>query len=228
MGMVTLRFKCRSIFLRDEIDRDLENCDQTIITLDTDSDASVREIEDGLMKKYRFASLYRINIVYNGIVINSALTSRELSFFELQIGMHRGRNASVNFLAIWNIAYPYLDQISTVLGIGGAAIGFGSWIKKRFKDDSKVANYLDLFTSKQCWTVPQFADFLGVDKEEAKHLLKGFGYEWDNTAKVYVKTPRTDEIVKSICKCHYEVDRSGPLSPELNDYYQKLMDESID
>jgi len=103
-----------------------------------------------------------------------------------------------DILELWNTFYPYLDQIGTVLGIVGSTIGFGIWTKKRFSKEYTPKQFTEKITDKEFWNYHELALKLGVSDEEAKMLLKGFGYTWNRYFSLYRKTDRTAEIIAKV------------------------------
>lgn len=102
---------------------------------------------------------------------------------------------------MWQAVYPYLDQLGTVLGITGSAIGLGVWIKKKFSQSYSPGKFVSLIANKELWNAHELALTLDVSYDEAKSLLKGFGYKWDKKLLLYVKTDKTVEIKETV-KCH--------------------------
>ena len=121
----------------------------------------------------------------NGLVIKVIPTHLYHGYF----------NAIVEF---WNAIYPYLDQVGTVMGITGGTIGFGMWIKKRFEKKYTPKQFVNKVTEKELWNAHELALTLNITDDEAKNLLKGFGYKWDRKYSLYVKTDKTVEIIEKM------------------------------
>lgn len=104
----------------------------------------------------------------------------------------------VSFTTLWQSIYPYLDQLGTVLGIAGTAVGIGVWIKRKFSQRYSPDEFISLVTSKELWNSHELSMKLAITNEEAKDLLKGLGYKWNRTFAMFVKTDRTIEILEAI------------------------------
>ena len=102
------------------------------------------------------------------------------------------------FVDLWQTLYPYLDQVGTVLGIAGVAISFGVWVKNKFGNIYTPKQFTEKITNKELWNVHELAVKLGITDNEAKNLLKGFGYKWDRHLSLYVKTETTVEILEKM------------------------------
>jgi len=105
-----------------------------------------------------------------------------------------------DIIELWNEIYPYLDQIGTMLGIAGAAIGFGAWLKGKFGKSHPPKLITDVVTDKELWNVHELAITLDITDEDAKKVLIGFGYKWDRRYSLYYKTDKTVEIIEKIRK----------------------------
>ncbi len=101
---------------------------------------------------------------------------------------------------LWQTIYPFLDQVGTVLGITGSAIGFGLWIKNKFSHKYTPSSFIEKIMSKELWNVHELSLKLNIPDDDAKKLLKGFGYKWDKRLSLYVKTDKTVEILEAINK----------------------------
>jgi len=103
-------------------------------------------------------------------------------------------------IELWNEFYPYLDQIGTMLGIAGAAFGFGAWVKSKFGKSHTPREFTQIITDKELWNVHELAITLNITDDEAKKLLLGFGYKWNRQYSLYCKTDKTVEIIEKIRK----------------------------
>lgn len=101
----------------------------------------------------------------------------------------------VNFTALWENIYPYLDYIGTLLGVVGGTIGFGRWLKRKFEHKHPPKELFSFVINSGTWSSLELASKLNITQEEAKNILKGFGYEWDKTARLYKRTDRTYAII---------------------------------
>jgi hypothetical protein len=101
-----------------------------------------------------------------------------------------------DFVQLWQDIYPYLDQIGTVITMAGAAVGVGTWIKKKFSREFTPKQLTDIVTDKEFWNTHELALKLNITNEEAKKLLKGYGYKWERHYALFYKTDKTVEIIK--------------------------------
>lgn len=86
-------------------------------------------------------------------------------------------------LDLWNKIYPALEIIATL----GGCIGFIEYIKNIFKKKiPKPHSFADYIYRKDKWNHIILAEELNIDKDDAKTILKLFGYKWDNSEKLYV------------------------------------------
>ena len=86
---------------------------------------------------------------------------------------------------LWQNIYPAIQIMADV----GGAIGFIQIIKNIFKKKIPTPHSFSEFIYKQNeWNHTILASYLNIDAEQAKNLLKGFGYEWDNSRKLYTIT----------------------------------------
>jgi len=103
-----------------------------------------------------------------------------------------------DIVQLWQDFYPYLDQVGTVVGIAGAAIGLGAWIKSKFAKKYTPQEFTSVITNKEFWNAHELAIRIDITDEESKNLLKGFGYKWDKRYSLYYKTDKTVEIIEKI------------------------------
>ena len=98
---------------------------------------------------------------------------------------------SLNYLQyildLWN---HYSDQISAALVLAGEIITKKELIKKllhMFKENNPPAPCAveEIIMAREKWNHYELAEKLDVDPENAKMLLKGFGYKWINHEMLY-------------------------------------------
>lgn len=104
-------------------------------------------------------------------------------------------SSTFKFSELWETIYPYLDYIGTILGVIGGTIGFGKWLKGKFEHNHSPLELVSFVTDSSTWSSSKLASQLNITQEEAKNILKGFGYEWNRSDKVYSRTDRTYAIV---------------------------------
>lgn len=99
---------------------------------------------------------------------------------------------------LWTCYYPILDQIVTAFGaISGIAVG-GKWIKGLFKKNAPPPAIFDLILSRDRWNPIELANIVEIDKENAKMLLKTFGFMWESSNRQYVKGPESEHIMEKL------------------------------
>lgn len=94
----------------------------------------------------------------------------------------------------WQTAYSFLDQLGTIITLSGAFIGIGRWIAKRYKKEPRMI--VDIICGKEFWDTKELANELHVSPEQAKGLLRGFGFKWNNKKRRYDKTEETEGILQ--------------------------------
>ncbi len=86
---------------------------------------------------------------------------------------------------LWNKIYPCLEIISTI----GGFIGFIDLIKNIFhKKIPRPQNFVLYIYRKNKWNYNILSEELDVSKDEAKAILRLFGYKWNNSEKMYTIT----------------------------------------
>ncbi|EOU1600912.1 hypothetical protein QTI38_04955 [Clostridium perfringens] len=99
---------------------------------------------------------------------------------------------------LWNQYYPYIEQIVTTIGFIQIGYNFIKFIKDLFKD-KKIEKeppcaFLDLIFSKDEWNHYELAKNLEISSEQAKNFLKGFGYKWNKSKRLYINENNIEEI----------------------------------
>ena len=107
-----------------------------------------------------------------------------------------------DFLDLWHHIYPILDQISTIISLSGSTIGLGTWAIRKFKSKYNACEFIMILIQNEGWSSKELSDRLNISKEEAKNLLKAFGYKWDKSYQQYRKTELTDKLISNLKK-HY-------------------------
>lgn len=86
---------------------------------------------------------------------------------------------------LWNKIYPCLEIISTI----GGCIGFIDFIKNIFhKKIPRPQNFALYIYRKNKWNYNILSEELDISKDEAKTILRLFGYKWNNSEKMYTIT----------------------------------------
>ena len=102
---------------------------------------------------------------------------------------------------IWESIYPIIDQFVTVVGLGTIIIGASKWLQSLFKrKDVPPQSYFDLVYSRNEWNHNEFAELLDISREDAKHLLKLFGYEYDKYKMMFVQQSISLQLREKLSK----------------------------
>jgi hypothetical protein len=101
---------------------------------------------------------------------------------------------------LWTMYYPVLDQIGTGITILGGIIAFGKWVKNKVSTSIPPSSYFDFITAKSAWNHFELSKYLNIDDNDAKKLLQGLGYVWNNKTKLYISTHKTYEIRDSLSR----------------------------
>lgn len=126
----------------------------------------------------------------NGIVDGSTILLTSLDAAETR--------DLTSLLSLWNDAYPYLDQLGTGVTLGGGAWAIGMWARGVFGTRFTPNRFASSLTHREQWDVDDLTRELAISPDEAKGLLKGFGYVYNRRLGKYQKSNRTDEIVKEM------------------------------
>lgn len=103
----------------------------------------------------------------------------------------------------WKEAYPVIEQIATVAGaITGVAaiavtpISFIKWVRNKLqrKREKSELTWIKTILEKDEWNISMLSQKLDITDDEAKKILKGFGYEWDAKKMLYVATDNTQKL----------------------------------
>lgn len=112
--------------------------------------------------------------------------------FNLNMLIHKQEDHGFfdTIIGLWKNIYPYLEIAST---IGGCA-GFIEFIKNIFKKKTpNPHNFAEYIYWQNKWSHIILANELEISKDEAKTLLKLFGYTWNNSEKLYCITQEEKE-----------------------------------
>jgi hypothetical protein len=105
---------------------------------------------------------------------------------------------------LWACYYPILDQMVTVYGAFSGVKSIGDSIKGMFKHNTPPPAIYDFILSRDRWNHNELAEIAEIDKENAKLLLRTFGFIWDSSSRQYLKGPNTEEIIEKLSSvsCH--------------------------
>lgn len=114
----------------------------------------------------------------------------ENNMIEVEYGFPQAGGPDVmEWLKLWKIAWKAIEVISTI----GGAIGFIELIKSKFnKKEPLPHEMMECLYKREYWNHHELAKKLDISPEEAKVLLKTFGFVWNQSKKIYV----IDEIKK--------------------------------
>lgn len=101
----------------------------------------------------------------------------------------------------WKSIYPIIDQFVTTVGLGTITIGASKWVQTLFKrEDVPPQSYFDLIYSRNEWNHNEFAGLLDISREEAKQLLKLFGYKYDKYKMMFIQQSISLELREKLSK----------------------------
>lgn len=104
----------------------------------------------------------------------------------------------IDWRNLWDIAWEAIQVISTI----GGAIGLLDFIKTKFSDKKPIPHeMMECLYKREYWNHNELAEKLDIKPEEAKNILKVFGYYWDKSKKIYViDKEKKKDIQKTIYK----------------------------
>ena len=174
-----------------------------------------------LSEYYYLSGAFSFNSKYLPFLINSSGTIEwDVSFENAKvidfINTHNIKNDTIiskigypqaggpgfkDFLDIWNLVYPIIDQFVTVIGLGAIFINSGKWVHSLFnKKDIPPQSYFDLVFSKEKWNHFELAELVDIKPQEAQKLLQLFGYKYNNSMLLYVQQPISRELREKLSK----------------------------
>lgn len=102
---------------------------------------------------------------------------------------------------IWQMIYPVLDGFATVVGVVGILNGVGKWVRSLFKQkDIPPQSYFDLLFSREMWNSSELAKMLDIEPENAKSLLKLFGYQYNTSKMLFVQQDVSHTLREKLSK----------------------------
>lgn len=105
--------------------------------------------------------------------------------------------------AWWVQAYPIIEQIAAVTGaitgvaaITSASLAFTKWMRNKLQEKENEDEYtwVKFILSKEEWSVSALSGKLDLSEDEAKRMLKGFGYKWNPQKMLYESTENTQKL----------------------------------
>ncbi len=152
-------------------------------------------ISNGIVEWY--PNIDQINVIDFVNTFNFSIENEYLDIYVLypQAG---GPDIYLKIIDLWNIIYPVLDKIGTVFGVWFGFLSFGKWLRYRFKKKVEPNILIDFIISHESWNHFEFAKLLKISPNNAKNLLKGFGYKWNKNTQLYCKTTKTDQLLSNL------------------------------
>lgn len=111
--------------------------------------------------------------------------------------------SSIDIGAWWEQARPVIEQIATVTGavtgvaaITTAPLAFIKWIRSKLNERKERHEFawIKLIIAQDEWNTSTLAQELGLSEQEAKRILKGFGYTWNSQKMLYVSSENTQRL----------------------------------
>lgn len=107
---------------------------------------------------------------------------------------------NVNIKEWWECAYPIIEQIATVTDaltglavIAAAPISLIKWIRQKLQMNhpQKEYDWICIILKEDKWNPTVLSERLGISLDDAKGILKSFGYSWNPKEMLYVATDST-------------------------------------
>lgn len=144
---------------------------------------------------------------HSEVLVSDFLETHEVDSIRIFIGIPAaGSPFFFKLIEIWDYYSPIFSDISVVLSIGCFSIQFVKWLTGKFGNKLPPLPLVEFINKKEIWNSKELAMLLKITDDEAKYLLKGFGYDWDNKFQAFKKSHRTKEIVKEIKNIPWEGD----------------------
>lgn len=97
---------------------------------------------------------------------------------------------------MWESALQVLGTIAVFCSVSGYSLKDSiHWLCNLFQKRKKKPNTVfDIIYSRPMWNHHELAFLLDIEPDRAKDLLKVFGYQYDNSKKLYTQRDDVDEI----------------------------------
>lgn len=101
---------------------------------------------------------------------------------------------------MWESALQVLGTIAVICSVSGYSMKDSiHWFCNLFqKRKKKPHTVFDIIYSRPMWNHYEIASLLDIELDRAKDLLKVFGYQYDNSKKLYTQREDVDEIKSKI------------------------------
>ncbi len=96
----------------------------------------------------------------------------------------------------WEQAYPVIEQIAAVTGAITGVSAFIKWVRSKLQEKQSKDEYawIKLILNEREWNLSALSEKLDLTANEAKSILKGFGYKWDSKKQLYTATENTQKL----------------------------------
>jgi len=103
----------------------------------------------------------------------------------------------------WKAAYPIIEQVANVTGAltGTAAIVsapfiFIKWARGKLQRTPEINEFawIQSILWREEWSASSLAYELSISGDDAKQMLKGFGFAWDPKKMMYIATEHTQKL----------------------------------
>lgn len=96
----------------------------------------------------------------------------------------------------WTQAFPIIEHIAAVTGAITGTAAITSWIRNKLSKNQKGEEliWVKIILREDEWNTSILASVLGLPEDEAKTILKGFGYIWNAKKMMYVATDATNKL----------------------------------
>ena len=104
---------------------------------------------------------------------------------------------NIDILSWWENASPIISQIADVMGVIAGTSTFIMWMRSLIRSRSKKGKeyaWIQDILCKDSWNVSDLSICMGINEDEAKKLLRGFGFSWDSHRMLYVETSETQTL----------------------------------
>ena len=104
-------------------------------------------------------------------------------------------------IEIWNMIYPILNSVVLIVVTGSIIKNAGKWVHSLFSRKSIPPHpCFDLIFSRKVWNHFELAKMLDITPDEAKDLIKLFGYKYDPAQMLFVQQPDSLVLKEKLSK----------------------------
>ncbi len=146
------------------------------------------------------------DVAYEDVRVIDFLNTHHITNGTLRITTGYAQAGGPGFLdlaEIWDSTYPILEQLSVILGITGLSLqSFISgikWLCNHFRKEERTPQCcFDIVYSRKRWNHYELASYLDIPADNAKHLLRALGYEYDKKQTQYIQAKQVTAIKKRL------------------------------